>query len=161
MFKHSSRKRPLTNSRYGVSNQLSPESANLPVVHPLVRPRKNSNGRPIAPTIISKTRPASLRLNPTIAFCTGGQFASSGIPRARMSTNIVFLLNPKQSCRSNRSLPNSSSFRACRGISPESSAPPTGAGGIPRQVRNDVRLYPVTYAWALKRSFEALPKRRI
>ena len=44
------------------------------------------------------------------------------------------------------------SFRACRGISPGSSAPPTGASEIPRQVRNDVLFYPVSYAWALGRN---------
>ena len=58
--------------------------------------------------------------------------------------------NPtKQSRISNRSQPKRTSFRACRGILLESSAPPTGTSEIPRQARNDVLLYPVTYAWAL------------
>ncbi|WP_188562634.1 hypothetical protein [Hymenobacter frigidus] len=59
----------------------------------------------------------------------------------------------KQSRISNRSQSKRTSFRACRGISPESSAPPTGASEIPRQARNDVLLYPVTYAWALNLEF--------
>ena len=71
-FKRSSRKWPLSDSRYELSNQVPPDSANLPAVHPLVRPRKNLTGRPIASTIISKTRPASVRLTLTIASCTGG-----------------------------------------------------------------------------------------
>ena len=55
-----------------------------------------------------------------------------------------------QSRTSNRSQSKRTSFRACRGILPESSAPPTGASEIPWQARNDVLLYPVTCAWALK-----------
>ena len=56
----------------------------------------------------------------------------------------------KQSRTSNRSQPKRTSFRACRGILPESPAPPTSASEIPRQARNDVLLCLVTYAWALK-----------
>ena len=56
----------------------------------------------------------------------------------------------KQSRTSNRSEPKRTSFRACRGLLPESSAPPARANEIPRQARNDVFLYPVTCAWALE-----------
>ena len=44
-FKHSSRKRPLGDSRYGLSRQVTPDQANLPAFHPPVCPRKNSTNR--------------------------------------------------------------------------------------------------------------------
>ena len=66
----------------------------------------------------------------------------------------------KQSCRSNRSLPNSSSFRACRGISLTPAGGADKPGEIPRQARNDVLFYSITCARLLNNTLLSGPTAR-